>query len=295
MMKFIIAPIVAGPLATSAHLLRGAERAPQPRALTSSSRIKKLFTKTMFNDFFPNIDNVNCSGKDFFSYDSFITATESFPDFANSGDDDVDALEIAAFLGQTSHETTGGWATAPGGAQSWGYCFKEENGCDNGTCTQYTAKGNPCKGSGYDCTAVAGQTYYGRGPIQLSWNYNYAAFSESILGDASKLVENPGRVSEEPVLSYQSALWFWMTAQSPKPSCHDVISGNWTPSDSDKAKGRTAGYGMVTNIINGGIECNKKTGSKVIDRVEFYKRYAKIMDVSVGEEGLLYCNDMESY
>jgi len=51
----------------------------------------------------------------------------------------------------------GGWATAPGGPYSWGYCFvREING------GLYCAP-NP----NYPC--APGQEYYGRGPIQLSW------------------------------------------------------------------------------------------------------------------------------
>ncbi|MQL87234.1 hypothetical protein Taro_019772 [Colocasia esculenta] len=43
-----------------------------------------------------------------------------------------------------------------------------------------------------------------------------------------------------------------MTPQSPKLSCHDVITGRWTPSPADQAAGRVPGFGLLTNIINGG-------------------------------------------
>jgi hypothetical protein len=58
----------------------------------------------------------------------------------------------------------GGWAAAPDGAYSWGYCFKQELGG--------AAAADYCIASRqYPCTA--GRKYYGRGPIQISYNYNY--------------------------------------------------------------------------------------------------------------------------
>ena len=59
-----------------------------------------------------------------------------FQFFLGKGSKDEKARELAAFLAQISHETTGGWATAPGGAQSWGLCWKEEVGCETGNCAQ---------------------------------------------------------------------------------------------------------------------------------------------------------------
>merc|ERR1712146_436933 len=220
----------------------------------------------------------------------------AFPSFANSGDVYKDKHELAAFLGQTSHETTGGWATAPGGPQAWGYCFKEERGCETGSCTGYCAAGNPCEAQGFDCTCKAGQTYQGRGPVQLSWNYNYGAFRADprVYGDKTVLLKDPSLVASDPVLAYKAGLWFWMSPQAPKPSCRSVVSGKWAPTASDVSMGRTAGYGMTTNIINGGLECSMPTNAKVEDRVGFYKRYADILNVAV-DESTIYCDRMVSY
>nr|Q06014.1 RecName: Full=Endochitinase 2; Short=CHIT 2 [Arachis hypogaea] len=46
-----------------------------------------------------------------------------------------------------------------------------------------------------------------------------------------------------------------MTEQKPKPSCHNVMVGNYVPTASDRAANRTLGFGLVTNIINGGLDC----------------------------------------
>jgi len=66
------------------------------------------------------------------------------------------------------------------------------------------------------------------------------------------LLKNPDLVHTDSFTVFTSALWFYMTPQSPKPSIHDVASGFMVPTDADKAAGITAGFGATTNIINGG-------------------------------------------
>jgi len=260
----------------------------------SGAGIASWFTKADFAAFFPNIDNAACSGKNFFTHAALLQAASHFPSFANTGDLQRDKRELAAFLGQTSHETTGGWATAPGGPAAWGYCFKEEVGCAGGKCTQYCVGGNPCRQFGYDCTCVPGKTYNGRGPVQLSYNYNYGQASKSLFGDPAVLLQDPDQVANNATLAYLTGLWFWMTPQSPKPSCHEVMAGTWSPTAADTAAHRVAGYGLVTNIINGGLECGGATDHRVEDRVNFYKRFAELLNVPV-DVATLYCNNMSPW
>jgi chitinase len=84
-----------------------------------------------------------------------------------------------------------------------------------------------------------------------------------------------------------------MTTQAPKPSAHDVMVGNWTPSPQDEALGRLPGFGMTTNIINGGLECNMPTHDKVEDRIGFFTRYVDLLGTDVGAN--LHCDMMASY
>nr|AUN87486.1 chitinase [Camellia fraterna] len=250
--------------------------APSP---PSSGDITDLISSSMFDVMFPNRNYFQCLSQDFYTYDAFITAAKSFPTFATTGDTDTRKRELAAFFGQTSQETTGGWEGAPGGLFLWGYCFVKEQQpasdyCDQGSQTQW-----PC---------APGKRYYGRGPIQLSYNYNYGQAGEALGLD---LLNNPDLVEIDPVISFKTALWFWMTTQLPKPSCHDVIIGNWTPTLADEVARRVPGYGVITNIINGGVECGRGPDPRVEGRIGFYKRYCsdEIFDVSTGDN--LDCNN----
>ena len=107
------------------------------------------------------------------------------------------------------------------------------------------------------------------------------------------LINNPDLVATDPVISFKTAIWFWMTPQADKPLSHDVIIGQWTPSPVDTSAGRVPGYGVITNIINGGLECGKSSNDKeayekVANRIGFYKRYCGIL-------GLDYGNNLDCY
>ncbi|KAL6217961.1 hypothetical protein ACLB2K_011178 [Fragaria x ananassa] len=230
--------------------------------------IKDLVSKDSFDKILKHRDDGGCPAKGFYTYDAFIAAAKAFPAFATTGDTATRKREIAAFLAQTSHETTGGWATAPDGPYAWGYCFNKEKN-----------PGSYCASDpNYPC--AAGKQYYGRGPIQLSWNYNYGQCGKAI---GANLLNNPDLVATDPVISFKTAFWFWMTPQSPKPSCHDVITGKWNPSGADKSAGRSSGYGTITNIINGGLECGKGSDGRVADRIGFFKRYCDLLGVGYGD------------
>lgn len=85
--------------------------------------------------------------------------------------------------------------------------------------------------------------------------YNYGPFSKVIYGDVTVLLNNPDLVAQEGWLAVSSAIWFYTTPQSPKPSMHDVVAGFWKPNSNDLAAGITSGFGATINIINGGVEC----------------------------------------
>lgn len=69
--------------------------------------VGSIITQSVFESMLPNRDNSLCS-PGFYTYDAFITAANSFPAFGTSGSsDELTRRELAAFFGQTSHETTG--------------------------------------------------------------------------------------------------------------------------------------------------------------------------------------------
>jgi basic endochitinase B len=236
-----------------------------------------IVSAAIYEQMFPNRNAL-------YSYEAIVAAASAYPAFCNEGSMDDRKREAAAFLANISHETTGGWPAAPGGPESWGLYFIQEVGCENGACTWYCDSSN----AKYPC--APGKTYHGRGPIQLSWNYNYGFAGEAL---GLPLLTNPDLVTSDGTVAFKTGVWFWTTPQAPKPSCHDVMTGKWTPSGADMAAGRVPGFGMTINIINGGLECSMPTNAKVEDRVKFYQRYTQLIGVDPGPN--LYCDQMAHY
>ncbi|MCF6405105.1 T9SS type A sorting domain-containing protein [Chitinophaga filiformis] len=214
------------------------------------------------------------------STNNILTETVDYASFAGEGDLAARKRELCAFLANISQETTGGWPTAPGGQYAWGLYFREEQGFENTNNIGYVIN---------DATypAAPGKSYHGRGPIQLSYNYNYGQASEFIFGDKNVLLANPEKVIQDGVIAFETGIWFWMTQQYPKPSCHDVmIPGKWTPTAEQTALGLRPGFGATVNIINGGIECGSGTeNTKVLSRIGHYQRYAGLKAVSIELNG----------
>jgi predicted chitinase/LysM repeat protein len=203
---------------------------------SSGAGFASIVSRQTYASIFPNSNPL-------YTYDGLVAAAQTFPSFCNEGTLQQNQQEAAAFLANISHE-------------SGGLVFTDEQNppiiyCDPSS-TAY-----PC---------VGGQTYHGRGPLQLSWNFNYGACGAAIGKD---LLNNPGLVSTDGTVTFMTALWFWMTTQPPKPSCHDAI--------------RSSGFGMTINVINGGIECGLATPSpQAQHRIQLYQQYCGMLGVSPG-------------
>jgi chitodextrinase len=212
---------------------------------------------------------------------AIITQVLDYGTFVGEGDINARKRELVAFLANISQETTGGWPTAPGGQYAWGLYFREEQGYEGTNNIGYRDETNTIY------PPAPGKSYHGRGPIQLSYNYNYGQASELIFGDKNILLANPEKVIQDGIIAFETGIWFWMAPQYPKPSCHDVmIPGKWTPTPAQQTAGIKPGFGATINIINGGIECGSgQENTKALSRIAHYQRYATIKQVSLELNG----------
>jgi len=247
----------------------------------TKTNVSKYLNEKKWNELFPKRygiglkDSLN-NNPDFYSFNTFILAARLFPSFLSDGDDSTQKRELAAFLANIAQETSGGWENAPGGYFKWGLYFLEERQDGFKYAYNDTSKKN--------YPGIEGKYYYGRGPKQLTWNYNYGQFSEAWYGSKDTLLEHPEFLSIDPLLSFASALWFWMTPQFPKPSCHDIMTGKWIPTPDDIQKGRLPGFGATVNVINGGVECG--SGADILKtkyRYQYYQYFCNYFHVSPGD------------
>lgn len=242
--------------------------------------LSSLVTRAQYESWFPHHHSL-------YSYEAFIKAGAAFPLFAGEGDAMVRRRELAAFFAEVAHETTNGGPGAQGGAFAWGLYYTEEQGCQDGHCKQYSNSGS----SAYQ--AMPGKTYYGRGPIQLSYPYNYGQAGAEL---GLPLLGQPELVSHDGVIAFRTAIWFWMRAEDGEPSCHAVMTGRWQPDANDRRLGRRPGFGMTINIINGNVECNSRVAAireDRQDRIGYYRYFAGLLTVPVEKD--CDCAGMAAY
>ncbi len=202
--------------------------------------------------------------------------TVDYANFCNEGDLITRKQELAAFLGNISHETTAAAHNIP--EKTWGLYWREEARWQKGS----TDLGYVNETPNALYPPSSGQSYHGRGPIQITHNVNYGQLSEFFYGDKQILLDNPGLLvpdnNDDATVAFMSAIWFWMTPQAPKPSCHDVMVGNWIPDATDISLNRDdSKFGMTVNVINGALECNRSDDGRVSDRAHFYERYIELL------------------
>ncbi|WP_028545318.1 chitinase [Paenibacillus taiwanensis] len=192
--------------------------------------------------------------------------------------------ELAALLANLSHETGGGWDTAPGGPLRWGLFWNENIAGRTGKNNSSFVDPN----SSELYPGYKDKRYYGRGPIMLSWNFNYGLFSSVIYGDKEVLLKNPEIVAADGKVGFMTAILFWMTPQAPKPSAHDVMVGKWKPTKELTAKGlNSPGFGITIMVLNG-LEANlgETEGSPVKRRAGHYRDITTKMGIDVSNEKL---------
>ena len=199
-----------------------------------------VVSQAQFDQMFPNRNS-------FYTYSGLVAALSAYPSFATTGSTATQQQEAAAFLANVDHET-GGLVYINEIDQSGNYCAAESYGCPAGT-----------------------YSYYGRGPLQLSWNFNYYAAGNAIGQD---LLDNPNLVSTNAAISWETALWYWFTGTG---------NGSLT---SHQAMTSGAGFGATIRAIND-IECNGGNTAEMQDRVNDYQSFTSILGVSPG--GNLTC------
>ncbi len=131
-----------------------------------------VVSEAQFNQMFPGRNS-------FYTYSGLTAALSAYPGFANTGSDTTKKQEAAAFLANVSHETGGLVHIVEQNTANYPhYCdWSQPYGCPAGQAA-----------------------YYGRGPIQLSWNFNYKAAGDALgidlLGNPW-LVQNDAAVASE--------------------------------------------------------------------------------------------------
>jgi chitodextrinase len=218
-----------------------------------------------------------------YTYTRFLKAIGKFPAFCGDYTDgrDADAICKKSIVTAFAHfaQETGGHISPdntsdnPAQLEEWQQALVHvrEMGWSEGEKGYTTGCGqDDWQNRRWPCAPDQG--YFGRGAKQLSYHFNYGAFSEVMFnGDASVLLNDPAQVADS-WLNLASAVWFFLTPQAPKPAMLHVIDRTWQPSATELEAGIGYGFGTTINIINGGIECGAQNRDKgqPVNRISYW-------------------------
>ncbi|PAN38856.1 hypothetical protein PAHAL_7G202600 [Panicum hallii] len=200
----------------------------------SGANVAGVVTDAFFNGI-RNQAPSSCEGKNFYTRSAFLNAANAYPGFAHGGSEVEGKREIAAFFAHVTHETGH-------------FCYISE----------INKNYNYCDANNRQWPCAPGKKYYGRGPLQISWNYNYGPAGRDIGFDG---LGNPDRVAQDPVIAFKTALWFWMK------NVHGVMP---------------QGFGATIRAINGALECNGRNPDQMNARVRYYRQYCQQLGVDPG-------------
>ncbi len=263
-------------------------------------RVEAIITSSVWEYLFPRRNSA-------YTYTKFLRAVAKFRGLCATYTDgrNSDAIcrkSLATMFAHFAQETGGHNAadTVPEWRQA--LVFVREAGCvENGSggCG-YNAECSPgtWQGQAWPCGTNADgsyKQYFGRGAKQLSYNYNYGPFSQAMFGDIRVLLDDPAQVADT-WLNVASAVYFFVTPQSPKPSMLHVVDGTWVPNAHDQSRGISPGFGATTNIINGGIECGHGSETQQsLNRIEYYQAFTQELGVPIGSNEVLGCANQDSF
>lgn len=239
-----------------------------------------------------------------YTYRGLLQAFAKFPAIcATYTDNDSDAIcrkTLATMFAHFAQETGGheAWREIPEWRQA--LVHVREMGWNETMRDGYNGECNPAtwQGQAWQCGKFEDgsfKSYFGRGAKQLSYNYNYGPFSEAMFGTVRTLLDEPALVADT-WLNLASATFFFSYPQPPKPSMLHVIDGTWQPNDRDIANGLVPGFGVTTQIINGGVECggaNEHGQSE--NRIAYYREFAAYLNVPVPGNEVLGCKGMKQF
>jgi predicted chitinase len=204
------------------------------------SGIGSVVSEAQWNAWFPNHIA-------FYTYQGLLDAAAAYPTFCNSSDMTIRKREAAALFADFAHESDFFRAVREYNTANYcSYCdWSQPYGCPAGQCE-----------------------YYGRGPVQLSWNYNYKSAGDSL---GINLLNSPDQVATNNVIAWKTAIRYWMVEKA--TTCHAAMENTGL------------GFHYTIRAINGGLECPSMGGTNTAARdarIQRYTQFCSDLGVSVG-------------
>jgi chitinase len=227
------------------------------------SGVAGVMTSGQFDVMFPpNIVGVGARNQ-FYTYNGLVAGGNNATGFCNTGSTAQKIRECAAFMANSALET------------QRGFYIEEVSKSGPSGYPYYCNPADTCAGAPVVCDT--NHWYYGRGWLQLSWDFNYCGASQYVYGTGNTtLLNSPDILSTDATVNTTGSLWYWMTQHtttSPQKSSHDCMTGD-------------VGFGCTVAAINGPVECGGGNTPAVTNRGLYYDSFLSILGgTAVGTNG----------
>ena len=210
--------------------------------------LQQTMSATQFNTAFPNRNQLYSDG-----YNQLVAALNDprFSRIGREGSLQDRKREIAAMMAHIWWET-GGAAGDSAGLTAVREISPTSNYCQADVL--------------YPC--ASGQTYIGRGPLQLSWNYNYGQAGDYL--GVPALLTNPDQVATNAALTWRASMFFWMAWRN--HTTNSLLVGPHYRFLHD-------GFGGTIRAINGMLEC-APGNTQADQRRRMYKQFCATLGVT---------------
>jgi hypothetical protein len=214
---------------------------------------KKIVSKAMFDQAFTSNRAGTINGLYANAYDDLVAALNDprFSRVGREGSAEDRKREIAAFMAHVVQET---------GSLQYA--------------VELAPQGNYCRANDPAYPCAAGKTYIGRGPMQLTWNYNYGQASE-YFGMGNSLLTMPDKVAMDGPLAWKTALFFWMAWKDKDKNA--LLVG-------PHARFLKEGFGASIRAVNGALECPSSPAAD--KRRQVFQTFCSLLGVGGCDQNL---------
>lgn len=119
-------------------------------------------------------------------------------------------------------------------------------------------------------TDIDDKDYTPRGGGYIYGADMYYWFSQIVYGD-NTVVDDPGMVETDPVAWWLTIMMRWMIPFEGVPAPHNILLGQWEPTETEADMGITDGFGAVSQLWFGDDQCGLAGHPEAKARTEMYQ------------------------
>lgn len=114
-------------------------------------------------------------------------------------------------------------------------------------------------------------TRYGYRGAGFTYGAEYYYWMSQVIYGDDTILANPELLAEDPLHFWLSGLMTWMIPMNGLPAPHNIMLGQWEPTEDELAAGLTQGFGAVSALFWGAEQCGTTKNPTANTRTEIYE------------------------